>query len=108
MTNSNVVWSAEDGWHDGPAATTSLRDGRLDITIRPGVNRCADCGRAYNTDRAFPSTGDRYDGEIVRAVGVCSICDGATVKLNCVIVHHAHNCDTHAPSIIDAVTGRPL
>ena len=85
--------------HEGEGAET------VTITIRPGVKRCADCGRAYNV-RPFPSTGDRYDGEIVRAVGVCQTCGGATIKLNCVIIHHAHNCDLHAPSIIDAVRAK--
>jgi hypothetical protein len=33
--NSKIVWSAERGWHDGPAAQTSLVAGRLHIDPAP-------------------------------------------------------------------------
>ena len=39
MTNSNVVWSADKGWHDGPPATTTVQDGRLVIELLAQLER---------------------------------------------------------------------
>ena len=60
---------------------------------------CEQCGRAYKVLPA-PEVGQYWDGEQVRRIGVCSICNGPTVALNMVIVHQHHVCDSHAP--IDA------
>jgi len=44
---SNIVWSQEAGWHDGPEAEVTMDGGRL--TAAPAPGRCAD-HPAYDPD----------------------------------------------------------
>jgi hypothetical protein len=55
---SNVVWTPERGWHDGPEARIELgQDGRIVLAgnnyDRPGdlFPRCDGCGRLYGCMR---------------------------------------------------------
>jgi hypothetical protein len=40
---SAIIWSAEEGWHDGPAARVELDGGRLRITPVTACVGFADC-----------------------------------------------------------------
>ncbi len=36
---SNIVWDAENGWHDGPEVTVSAANGRIVVTPVNGLTR---------------------------------------------------------------------
>jgi len=68
--------------------------------VTPGTGRCDSCGRALGPNRGEPAVGASWDGQMVRAVGICARCGDPTVTLNCVTVHQHHHCDTHAPEVV--------
>jgi hypothetical protein len=65
MANSNVIWSAEDGWHDGPRATTSVDHGRLTITHETCEDRDYRCCELDTTPVELRDEDGWYDRHVI-------------------------------------------